>query len=174
METTKKIKEQVQEIYWEISKRCRYDLDVGMRINNELLLDGVSVSEMLEKSKLLVDTFHLGTSINFSLALIAKLKEKEIEAFLISTTPSDNFAVGYQDEENNIFVANIGEDIRISTKEDETVNKLPKRSLQRCKENFSIPINTFKDRNKKVRRYSCVFLTQGTFFSDFLSISREL
>ena len=173
MKTTRKIMEVVFECYWEIAKRTQFDLYLGTTINHKLLLDDVSTTEMLERSTQLIELFHVGSSIHFSLALIAKLKEKDLEAFLISTSNND-FCVGYYNENKSFFIANIAEDIKRFTKDEQQIPTLQQRSPMRCKINAAIPLEIFKSDNPKIRIYSNPFGSDKKFFSTFLEIYRDI
>ncbi len=160
------ITQQVTEVYQSIVKTAKYDLAVATQFNNNLASLNVSVREMLEKTTHWVETSHLGSSLHFSLALISKLKAKQIESFLISTKNKNNFAVGYYNEKNHLLIADITKDVRFLSKK-EKENNVPCRYA-------SVPVQSFTARNGAIISYSTIFATEGSFFKEYLRISREI
>lgn len=158
-------KELVNNAFWEIMHNARYNPTVGRSFNDKVALKHISVKDMLKQSAKFVEDSRSGSTLHFSLALIAKLVENDISAFLISKGSNDSFGVGYCDEDGNILVADISAILTMDK------NQITKSD---CKRNSAIPLETFQKNNIFLQMYSCVLKTGGKFFPDYLRVSRQI
>ena len=47
----------IGKIYETLTKRCRYDLDVAIAVNNELFADNLTASDFLKRNQRIVGTY---------------------------------------------------------------------------------------------------------------------
>ena len=177
----------IGKIYETLTKRCRYDLDVAIAVNNELFADNLTASDFLKRNQRIVSSCHLGCCLNFSLCLMSMLKENGIHTRMV-TTPEHGgkkVSVAYKEKEGDEwYIADIVEDIKFFTnleseyaKENHTSPKymhdLRQKHPEALRNHLSISLDEFKSQNEYVEMYADIFEFSGTM-SDFLHTAHKI
>lgn len=175
----------VENVHICIVARCRYNLDVANAINSELFADDLTTVEFLHQNKKVVSSCHLGTSLNFSLYLMVKLKELGIPSMLICTQTDEGQKICVAYEFNGLwYVDDIAEDIKFLTNLDNKYakrNQLPSTFKSHIRNKFkehytfhcAIPLELFKKRNSGVEMFADIFSFNGKM-SDYLKTGHAL
>lgn len=169
----------IQNLYTSVVSTGRYDLTVATAINSELFVANLTPAEFLSRNKKIIDSCHLGDSINFSLYFMLKLKEYGLHSTMISTPEDDVQKVSVSYEKDGMwFVSDIIEDIKFLTNiENKHAEKhgfpatyqkgLRQDFIDHFSDHYAIPLDDFKKINEYVKMYADIFWFEGKM-SDFL------